>query len=394
MGKQYPIYSVTRRCKVVYLLDYGKVFDPAVGRVRRRQRQFSKRKDAEAERQLLLDKSNPVNPSQMLLSADERQDARMALDMLRGSSSLSKAASFWLRHSNSSSSDIIIDDAVALWVQSKIDSNRRPDTIREAKTRGGVLVAGFQGQVVSNINTADIIQHLDSVSAGSRRNYQRLFSGFWSFAVKQGWAGSNIVESIPIPAKDDVDPAIFSLPDVIRLLRCCEDQYPELVPYFAIGIFAGLRPENELSLLDWSNINLNKRVIRVVGATAKKRRKRLVDISDNLYEWLLPHEKQSGCIYSSRRISRRVRDVSGVDWGHDIMRHSFGSYHLAAHSDLARTARLMGHSSPDVILNHYYALVEDRDARLFWEVVPREVKQLRTKKRRDGVVEFDRRATA
>lgn len=40
-------------------------------------------------------------------------------------------------------------------------------------------------------------------------------------------------------------------------------------------------------------------------------------------------------------------------------------------NDVAYTAKQMGHASADMILNHYYALVEDRSAKLFWGIAPR-----------------------
>ena len=37
---------------------------------------------------------------------------------------------------------------------------------------------------------------------------------------------------------------------------------PDMVPYFAIALFAGLRPK-EAEQLDWENINFDKSTIKV-----------------------------------------------------------------------------------------------------------------------------------
>ena len=283
MGKRYPIYPRKRGQKTVYVLDYGRVYDPTVGRVRRKQRQFQRRKDAETERDALIRNSDTSGPSASLLSVSERSDARRAIDILKGKATLTAAAEHFLRSSSAASQPKHTTAAVAEWIQSKVDANRRPSTVKEAEVRGGVLVSLYGDRVVSSITTREIAQWLAAVeSPGSRRSYRTLFHGFWEFAVARGWAEANIIKPIPVPARDDADPAVFNVRSVIRLLRTTERTCPELIPYFAIGIFAGLRPVNELAQLDCGNVSLRNGVIRVVGATAKRRRKRLVDISPNL----------------------------------------------------------------------------------------------------------------
>jgi len=389
MGKRYPIYTRTRGDKSVYVLDYGQVYDPTAGKVRRKQKQFAKRKAAEDERKSLLENKDTDGPSASLLSYPERVDARRALDLLAGQATLTDAASAFIRASNSSIEQITVSAALDHWVESKRTSNRREKTIRDATFRGNALRRGFGDRFVSVIRPVEILGWFDSdCPEGSRKNYRTVFHDFWEYCVKHGWAAENIVKHIMTPAVDQSDPHILTLRDVIRLMRTAERLCPQIVPYFAIGIYAGLRPENELQNLDWENINLDKLTIRVSAATAKRRRKRIVNMSSNLRDWLKAHAASSGKIFSSRRIARRIRSIANVEWCPDIMRHTFGSYHLALHNDVAFTAKQMGHSSSDMILNHYYALVEDRDAKMFWNITPIEVKKRRIMERLDGCIEF------
>jgi hypothetical protein len=51
------------------------------------------------------------------------------------------------------------------------------------------------------------------------------------------------------------------------------------------------------------------------------------------------------------------------------MRHSFGSYFLARSHDLARTAAEMG-NSPDIVMNHYHALVTPEQCEAYWAMTP------------------------
>jgi len=145
-----------------------------------------------------------------------------------------------------------------------------------------------------------------------------------------------------------------------------------IVPYLAIGYFAGLRPENELANLDWKDVDFSAKTIRVSPATAKKRRQRYVDMSDNLIQWLAPYVKIEGKIGYSRKIFREVKKASKIQWSKDVMRHSFGSYLLALNEDAPKTAMQMGHSGVDVLFNHYRNLVKKSAAVDYWNIVPEE----------------------
>jgi integrase len=56
---------------------------------------------------------------------------------------------------------------------------------------------------------------------------------------------------------------------------------PEIVPFLAIGAFAGLRTA-EITRLDWSKVNLAKRFIEVTAQSAKTASRRIVPMADNL----------------------------------------------------------------------------------------------------------------
>jgi hypothetical protein len=78
-----------------------------------------------------------------------------------------------------------------------------------------------------------------------------------------------------------------------------------------------------------------------------------VDISDNLAEWLAPYRQEQGPVYFGHYDFDKVRKKATVEWASDIMRHSYGSYHLAHHEDAAKTSLQMGHIRADVLFNHY-----------------------------------------
>lgn len=104
-----------------------------------------------------------------------------------------------------------------------------------------------------------------------------------------------------------------------------------------------------------------------------------MDISDNLLAWLTPIVKESGSL-TPRSLSVRVREawrktkdyeLGKIEtWPQDGMRHSLASYHLAQHKNAPLTSLQMGHTSPQMLFNHYRNLVLATDAERFWEITP------------------------
>ncbi|SVC96106.1 uncharacterized protein METZ01_LOCUS348960 [marine metagenome] len=148
-------------------------------------------------------------------------------------------------------------------------------------------------------------------------------------------------------------------------MAAATSQDPGMVPYLALGIFAGVRPE-ELMRLGWEDITTHG--VSINGHKAKTRQRRLITISENLKGWLslggdLPPK-------SRRRRLEALRQASGVPWGHDIMRHSFASYHLAYHGSPDRTAHELGHRDTQMLYRHYRQLVTREAAKAFWAIRP------------------------
>jgi integrase len=54
-----------------------------------------------------------------------------------------------------------------------------------------------------------------------------------------------------------------------------------MIPYLALGAFAGLRAA-EMARLDWSAIDLDRRIITIRADQAKTASRRLVPITENL----------------------------------------------------------------------------------------------------------------
>ena len=147
---------------------------------------------------------------------------------------------------------------------------------------------------------------------------------------------------------------------------------PEIVPFLAIGAFAGLRTA-EITRLDWSKVNLSKRFIEVTAQSAKTASRRIVPLADNLAAWLAPYAKADGPVCALVRPEKHAGEVTGraakVRWQRNGLRHSFISYRLAAMKDTARVALEAG-NSPAMVFGHYRELVHDEQAAEWFGILP------------------------
>ena len=163
------------------------------------------------------------------------------------------------------------------------------------------------------------------------------------------------------------------------MLAACKGRAGDLdladaLPAVAMLLFAGLRPE-EVTRVDWRQIDLKDKVIRLDGDDTKTRRRRHVDISDNLAAWLKPHAKPEGRLVPAYWVKKwtAIRAAVEISERKDVTRHTFGSAWWAIHRDVNGLSFQMG-NSPEVCRVHYVEHFPRREALRFWQIAPRGVK--------------------
>jgi integrase len=249
------------------------------------------------------------------------------------------------------------------------------DYVVDLNVRLGRFKKAFGERIVTTITALEIDdwlsglkdKHGENLSPRSRGNYARALGVAFSYAVKRKYAPVNPLKEIDKPTGDS-KPGILSVEQTARLLEVAS---PEILPYFAIGAFAGLRA-SEIERLDWRDIDFEENEIAVTGEGDKSERH--VDMLPNLREWLLPLRKHTGKIAPEnfRKHFESARETAGtVPWPDNALRHSFGSYHLKRFSNNAHTRLQMGHwRDSTVLFNHYRRAVTRRNAERYWNIRP------------------------
>ena len=126
--------------------------------------------------------------------------------------------------------------------------------------------------------------------------------------------------------------------------------------------------------MTWDMVDFKRKHIDLPAEITKAGDRRIVDMPDNLVEWLLACRKESGPLLPVNFRRKRwalCRAMDWKDWPDDILRHSYGSYHLAKHRNAALTAEQMGHKNARMLYAHYREVVKEAsDIEEFWSIRP------------------------
>jgi Site-specific recombinase XerD len=249
------------------------------------------------------------------------------------------------------------------------------DYIVDLTVRLGRFAKEFGGRMVATVTRLEIDdwlsglkdRHGENLSPQSRGNYARALGVAFSYAVKRGYSPANPLKEIDKPTGDS-RPGILTVEQTARLLEAAS---PEILPYIAIGAFAGLRA-SEIERLDWRDVDFEENEIAVNSES--KTGERHVDMLPNLRDWLLPLRKLAGKITPEnfRKHFDEAREAAGIiPWPNNALRHSFGSYHLKHFHNDAHTRLQMGHwRDSTVLFANYRRAVTRRNAERYWSIRP------------------------
>jgi integrase len=252
--------------------------------------------------------------------------------------------------------------------------------LSDLRSRLGMFANTFDGKPVATITAPEIDDWLRAlpVSPRTRNNYRQRTALAFNFAVQRGYASNNPAEGASKAKMVSEPPGILSVNETAQLLGAAA---PNILPYIAIGLFAGLRTA-ELERLDWSEIDFESDLIEVSAKKAKTASRRLVAIQPNLREWLIPHRKHKGSVrpqdrFEFRQSFNQARKDAGIkEWPNNALRHSFASYHIAHFKDAKSLALDMGHRDTKMIFQHYRNVVKPREAERYWQLKPARARKI------------------
>jgi integrase len=283
------------------------------------------------------------------------------------------ATEFYMKHLQTEKQSVPVEQAVDELIADRQGQGFSELYIRDLKYRLGRFAQAFAGRSVASITRDEIKTWLKSlgVGASTRNTFRRDVRTLFSFCSEEKkYRADNPAKGKGLSAKKlRGEPDILTVEEARRLIA---NASPDMLPYWSIGLFAGVRP-SEIRRLEWSAIDFEQKHI-AVRAHKGEGKKRLVKMEPNLIKWLRPYRKRSGKVVAPvnfRKESPADRAAAGLSerWTQDIMRHSYASYWMAKFKNLHALAEQMG-NSPKVVIDHYKTGVSEREAKAFWKIAP------------------------
>ena len=351
---------------------------PKIGKGRNRQ--FFKDK-TEAETVLAQKLVEQENYGTAGLSFNERQRTEYlecAEELQPFGKTIRDAINFYVPHLRALKRTCTAADLVDELLKVKEADGASKRYLSDLRSRLTRFSDSFDGKPVAEITAPQIDEWLRSLSnkgtgkrlsSVTRNNFRRVLITAFSFALGRGYCVGNPAEQSAKAKEIESPVGILTVDQTARLL---ENVARELVPYVAIGAFAGLR-RAELERLDWQEVDLQSWLIEVTASKAKSARRRFVKIQPNLARWLQPNAQLSGNVTPPGywQLLDAARDAAGIEqWPQNALRHSFASYHLARFSNAALLALELGHTNSNLVFQHYRQLVKPKQAERYWKIAP------------------------
>jgi integrase len=358
---------------------------------RRVRRSFTNPEDAKTEARLMARKIMAGQSQGTDLSAPEREAylaAKNLLDgmgcplvaaaeeyaeckRLLGSRSLLAAVTEHVERTRGVQTEVTVPAAAEEFLKAKKQDGSSTRYLAQLRSDIGRFAADLPGAILS-IKSHDIDQWLRRLGGAprTRNTTHTSLRTFFSWAKSRSYlprSEETAAEAVAKVRVGDTETEIFTPEQMAKILEAAP---AELVPFIVLGAFAGLRAA-EITRIEWSAIDLERRFITIRAGQAKTASRRIVPVSANLRAWLLPHVGE-GMVVPSAETYRKVTCLArrlGIRWPHNVLRHSFISYRIAKVKNANEVALEAG-NSPAVIFKHYRELATEAQADAWFAIRP------------------------
>jgi integrase/recombinase XerD len=268
-----------------------------------------------------------------------------------------------------------VGEAVARLVEVKTAEGLVEASLRNLRGRLERFATEHEGRPIASFKTSEITSWLLGLKAAPQttKHYRTALGALFKLAVTEEWCVENPVTDAVRPRLTDKLAGVLK-PDQVQAVL--ENADPRIVPFLAIGFFAGVRVA-EIRRLDWKDIDLEAAEIHLGPTITKTKRGRTVEILPALNAFLTIHAKASGPVIeaSSQGVSdllkKATKAAEVASWPHNCCRHSYATAHCVAFNEPGKTAMELGHSgNPRLMHSKYRGEMTKPEAAKYWEIRP------------------------
>ena len=234
----------------------------------------------------------------------------------------------------------------------------------------------------TNINNELREQHLELIAQGlawhTVKRQRILISQFLDWAVEEGYCNENYLrrKSNVFPTEPRLQKFWLNIDQAKALLDHALENDRPMIPILALGMFAGVRPEEarsfKLEQIDWELRELHIRIAKR-SAGDNNARRIIRDLPDTFWAWMQWWINESGYELDFTNWHKRFRTAikaSGFQGrSNSILRKSYGTYAIPLlKQDIVR--KQLGHSTAEVTAKHYEGDVNLAEARAYFALTP------------------------
>jgi integrase len=352
---------------------------------KRIRKNFPTRTEAEAERQVLevqgLQGETGTRTAVTRLVEDQLHEAEAVFRRLDGRPhSLSFYIEFALANYREPVTQKPLSEAVAEFLVIK-DHELEQDLLSEpyltrVKRDLKRLQKHFPGTTVAELTGPRLMGYFEARGAAHKtfNNRRGVVSAFLKFALQRDWIADNPLAKIPPRRlrRRRGCAVTISAAEASDLMAYVEKHYPAAVPFFALCLFAGIRPclrTGEILRLQPESVKLEARTIRIDVEVSKVREPRIIMIQSNLGAWLRTYPLKKFPIIPANLQHIREKVAEKFQLAHDVMRHSYISFFVAKFRSIGEAALQAGNSE-SIIRKHYLDLKTTDEAEQFFGILP------------------------
>jgi hypothetical protein len=366
----------------------GWIVDWRDGDGKRHRRKFEEEKGAKlfaSEKEIeLINGARSIRHAETKLSYEQLAEAEACVTRLGTRYNLSQCVDFFLQHFHSPEFQISVGQA-SVRFRGALEGQVRDRTLVQLKSTldqfERFLSHRASGETfLHEVTTADVegflrsVRAKDGVNPATRKtwnNYRGDLHQFfeWCTDKQRRWLSANPAADVTRFKIDREHIEVLPIKKARELMKyVAEVKGGKLARYFAVALFAGIRPGGEMLklALDPKAIDQENGVIRISAAMAKTRKPRQVTIQGNLRKWLATFPGDLIPPNSDRDL-KAIRKRFALT--HDVLRHTFISMHVAAFKSFAETAVESGNSEK-IIRDHYFNAASFKEANAFWRISP------------------------
>lgn len=366
--------------------------------------------------------------------------------------SLKSCVESFLKQNYPDGGSILVGVAAKEFLKSKKEQEVKQTYYQKLSFFLDAFAASFDKRFLHTITTVELEDYFKKIGSNwgtlTLRENKKLLIQIYNAWQKKGWLAKDVAHAASgitvSKRKVDRTPKLATSEDASEMLMwfCGQANKREkskeginvaesiygVVFQLVLVMFGGTR-RSEAACIDWGHVNFKKNHIRIPADISKTGRVRIIPLLGNLLNWLkFLKQKNADCPVETNvpersvmpkplqrlryrqkqyRESFKKRGVpipaiakyyededdsnSRRDVTHNILRHSFVSYHLELHKNVHQTAKQAGHSIR-VEESTYEETVEDPDSALHWfSIQPPEV--FKDDKSKTTISSFEEAAT-